>query len=88
MSDFKEFERIAARAREERPARVDVTQRVMRTIQIRERVLVDPFDRQMTFCAALSAAAALIIAVPALDAWMALTDPMPHLFGVVTMVLQ
>jgi hypothetical protein len=87
MSNRISFENLAAAARQETPPPMDVTHRVMRTLQAREDSVEHTFDRQWAWCAATSVALAALIAIPAAQAWLQLTDPMSGLLSALSTVM-
>ncbi|MFZ5830172.1 MAG: hypothetical protein ACOY3P_08790 [Planctomycetota bacterium] len=86
MDELQRFAELAARAREESPPPIDVRDRVLATIAApRPR---SGIDQPLAVCSVVSALAASIAAVMAVEMWSALTDPMTGLFDTLTLVMQ
>lgn len=80
MSDLKRFERLAKAAREERAPRMDVTARVVETIEtfpyrpaVYRAVLA---DSPLLAFAGFSLAAAVLVGMLALPCWESVQDPL------------
>ena len=89
MSDDGSFDSLFAHARAERPPRMDVLERAMRSIRAQEeRNSGSGFERPFAFCAAIAAALALFVAMPALHAYVSLIDPFSGLMQMADGVLR
>ncbi len=87
MANRDSFDDWAALARQETPPSVDVAHRVARTLQARADALEASYDRQWEWCAAVSAALAAVVAIPAAGALIQLMDPMAGLLSAVGTVM-
>ena len=79
MKPLERFQMLSAQARLEPVPRLDVTQRVL--FEIRRAQRVGPANWILPALTGLSAAAAAIVAVLALDAWNVLNDPLAGIFN-------
>ena len=79
MDPLERFQALAARARTEQVPSVDVTLRVLTRIRNAERA--GPVGWLLPLLTGLSAAAAAVVAILALDAWNVLTDPLAGIFS-------
>jgi hypothetical protein len=84
MNHWEQFEALAARARDESGPHIDVTARVMD--ELRRRAATPVVDWPLRLFSALSAAAAVTVAVLAIQA--CTVDPLSGLFATFTMVMQ
>jgi len=60
----------------------------MASIERGKQEAPDPFNRQLSLVAAMSAVAAAVMVLPAVQAWLTLVEPMAELFGAASVVLQ
>jgi hypothetical protein len=86
MDAFERFEALAGLARAEPVPRLDVTQRVLWGIRRAERA--NAFPWVLPVVSGLSAVAAAVVAVLALQAWDVLTDPLVGIFNPLSAVIQ
>lgn len=86
MNRWEQFETLVARARDESGPPLDVTARVMD--ELRRRAVAPTVDWPVRLFAALSAAAAVTVAVLAIQSWTVTADPLSGLFATLTMVMQ
>jgi hypothetical protein len=66
---------------------VDVADRVLRSIESRQRAAEQAFDRQLAMCAAAATTIAGLVAVPAINAWLLISDPLTGMFAQLATVL-
>lgn len=85
MNELDTFRRLAHTARKEAIPRIDVTARVLQTLHRREEP--QGVNLALLVCSSLSVAAASILLVLAIDAWLPLADPVSDLVQL-TMVMQ
>jgi hypothetical protein len=83
---WKQFEALAARAREETGPRLDVTARVLR--DLRHAPAVPRSNLPLWVISGASLAAASIILVLSVQCWQSWTDPWSGLFDALTLVMQ
>jgi hypothetical protein len=88
MDAWKTVERLAAAARTETPPRIDVTERVMKTLRAREPERQRLLDTPLFGFSAISFASAVIVGLFAVQAWLSMHDPMVQLFDTVAMVMK
>jgi len=88
MDQIKRFKRLTAAARREQPPAIEVSDRVIGTI--RSRLLVGGMSRPLWVMAAVSAAAAAVVAFAAIvgTGSTPTADPWNDLFGPLTMVIK
>jgi len=86
MDAFERFETLAGLARVEPIPPLDVTQRVLGGIRRAERA--SAVQWVLPVVSGLSAVAAAVVAVLALQAWDMLTDPLAGIFSSLTVVIQ
>jgi hypothetical protein len=86
MSGHDPLNNLIAKAREVTPPNVDVTANVLWRIRTDARTEM-PAGPLFVF-AGLSAAAAALIGVVSLQAWLAMQDPLAAWFSTVNMVMQ
>jgi hypothetical protein len=86
MNRWEQFEALAARAHDETGPCVDVAGRVMS--ELRRRPPAPAVDWPLRLFSVLSAAAPATVAVLAIQAYSAATDPLASLFATMTMVMQ
>jgi len=89
MDAMHTLERLAERARRDTPPRIDVSERVIRSLRTRdsreeESILSGPLFK----FSAVSFASAVIVGAVALQSWLNLHDPMVHMFDAVAMVMK
>ncbi len=76
MEGLKSLEKLASAARRNPPPRIDVTDRVLRSLRTREEDAESPLNTPLLGFSAVSFASALIVAVLALQSWLSVHDPM------------
>lgn len=79
MKPLERFQTLVAQARLEPVPRLDVAQRVL--FEIRRTQCAASVDWLLPVLTGLSAVAAAIVAVLAVDAWNVLTDPLAGIFN-------
>ena len=84
MNEWESFRRLAARARRDRPPRLDVTARVLGTIHGGEELRAERLS--MLVLSGLSLVAASVVVALVIDAWLPLTDPLAGLFPWITVL--
>lgn len=87
MGSNDRLERLAATARRDLPPSLHVADRVAATLTARQLTVPSDFGRSMGFCAAAATFVALLVAVPAFDAWLVLSDPLNTVFSQLALVL-
>jgi hypothetical protein len=85
--DMYDMERLAQAARREPGPDVDVANRVLRSIESRQRAAQLVFDHQLAMCAVTAVVMAVLVAVPAVNAWLLLSDPLTGVFAQLATVL-
>jgi hypothetical protein len=71
------FEKLAHRAKQDRPIATDIAQRVMLTIERQEDIIYRPF----LYFSVLSASSAIAILIIAFNAYDLASDPLLHLLN-------
>ena len=86
MNELPRFEALAARARKEMPPQVHVVAGVL--CDIGRGVFPQAWTRPLLVGSGLSALAASIMLLLAVEAWASLADPLLNLFDTLTLVMQ
>lgn len=87
MKERDGIESLAQTAQRDAAPRVDVAGRVLATIRARQADPVAQFGRRLSVCAAVACAVALLMVIPALDAYVMLQDPFSGWFSTLAKVL-
>jgi len=89
MDGMHNLESLAEAARRESPPRIDVSERVIRSLGTREpHPEESPFSGPLFKFGAISFASAVVVGAVALDSWLTMHDPMVRLFDTVAMVMK
>ena len=86
MNHWGHFETLAARAHDETGPCIDVTAGVLD--DLRRGAVTPAADWPLCLFSGLSAAAAVMVLVMAIQSWTAAVDPLSGLFDTLTMVMQ
>lgn len=87
MNELKALKMLADDARQTPPEPVDVSQRVMRTLRSRDTGERTGFEKQLAWVALASGIVSVALAVPGIQAWGYLTEPMSEALNALQTVL-
>jgi len=88
MDAMEAVVKLAAAARRESPPGIDVSGKVLRSLQAYQAEKGNLYPATLARFSAVSFAAALILGTVALNEWLTLHDPMVQLFDTVAMVMK